>query len=119
MTHPPGLFSTPEHEWLHFDGAIVTVGITAFAAQALGDVLLVQLPAVGDHVLLGQECADLESSKATASIEAPTEGTVVAVNEALADNPGLVNADPFDDGWLFRIEYTQIVPAREAAAGES
>ncbi|MEE1925225.1 glycine cleavage system protein GcvH [Pseudomonas sp. 148P] len=95
---------TPEHEWLRLEGnGELTVGITEFAQQALGDVVFVQLPDLG-RFGEGAEVAVLESVKAASNIGMPLDGEVVAVNQALADDPELVNASPLQDGWFFRIK---------------
>ncbi|MEG0859215.1 MAG: glycine cleavage system protein GcvH [Pseudomonas sp.] len=95
---------TPEHEWLRLEATgELTVGITDFAQQALGDVVFVQLPELG-HYGEGNEVAVLESVKAASNISMPLAGEVVAVNQALADDPELVNASPMQDGWFFRIQ---------------
>ncbi len=94
---------TPEHEWLRLEAnGELTVGITSFAQQALGDVVFVQLPEPGRYGE-GHEAAVLESVKAASNIGMPLSGEVVAVNPALADDPELVNASPMDEGWFFRI----------------
>ena len=94
---------TPEHEWLRVeDSGDVTVGITSFAQEALGDVVFVQLPDAGRYDE-GQEVAVLESVKAASNITMPLTGEVLEVNQALADNPELVNEAPMGDGWFFRI----------------
>jgi glycine cleavage system H protein len=94
---------TPEHEWLRLEASgELTVGITSFAQEALGDVVFVQLPDLGAFSE-GHEVAVLESVKAASNISMPLTGEVVAVNQALADDPELVNASPMDDGWFFRI----------------
>ncbi len=94
---------TPEHEWLRVEASgEVTVGITSFAQEALGDVVFVQLPDAGRYDE-GQEVAVLESVKAASNITMPLTGEVIEVNQALADNPELVNEAPMDDGWFFRI----------------
>ncbi|HDS1818936.1 TPA: glycine cleavage system protein GcvH [Pseudomonas putida] len=95
---------TPEHEWLRLEATgEVTVGITTYAQEALGDVVFVQLPEPGEYGE-GNEVAVLESVKAASNISMPLNGTVVAVNQALADDPELVNASPMQDGWFFRIQ---------------
>ncbi|MFD2645235.1 glycine cleavage system protein GcvH [Pseudomonas japonica] len=95
---------TPEHEWLRLeDNGELTVGITEFAQQALGDVVFVQLPDLG-RFGEGNEVAVLESVKAASNIGMPLDGEVVEVNQALADDPELVNASPLQDGWFFRIK---------------
>ncbi|ANY86721.1 MULTISPECIES: glycine cleavage system protein GcvH [Pseudomonas] len=95
---------TPEHEWLRLEATgELTVGITAYAQQALGDVVFVQLPEPGQYGE-GNEVAVLESVKAASNITMPLNGQVVAVNQALADDPELVNASPMEDGWFFRIQ---------------
>ncbi|HGY2296103.1 TPA: glycine cleavage system protein GcvH [Pseudomonas putida] len=95
---------TPEHEWLRLEATgELTVGITSYAQQALGDVVFVQLPEPGEYGE-GNELAVLESVKAASNITMPVTGTVVAVNQALADDPELVNASPMQDGWFFRIQ---------------
>ncbi|POG10980.1 glycine cleavage system protein H [Pseudomonas putida] len=95
---------TPEHEWLRLEATgELTVGITSYAQQALGDVVFVQLPEPGEYGE-GNEVAVLESVKAASNITMPLRGTVVAVNQALADVPELVNTSPMQDGWFFRIQ---------------
>lgn len=93
-----------DHEWVRFDGAVATIGISDHAQTALGDVVFVELPEVGREVASGEACAVVESVKAASDIYAPLAGRIVEVNAALTDNPGLVNAEPTGDGWFFRIE---------------
>ncbi|TQF80512.1 glycine cleavage system protein GcvH [Elioraea sp. Yellowstone] len=95
---------TKDHEWVRLDGDVATVGITDHAQTALGDVVFVELPEVGREVAAGEACAVVESVKAASDIYAPISGRIVEVNGALGDNPGLVNASAFDQGWFFRIE---------------
>ena len=87
---------------------LVTVGISDFAQQALGDVVYVELPQVGDEVNAGAEACVVESVKAAADVYAPVSGTVVAVNEALEEAPEMVNQDPYGDGWFFKVEPTDL-----------
>ncbi len=95
---------TPDHEWLAIDGDVVTVGITDHAQGQLGDIVFVELPAEGDTLSEGNEAAVIESVKAAGEIKSPVSGTVIAVNEALADAPETVNQDPQGAGWFFRIK---------------
>nr|WP_202886844.1 glycine cleavage system protein GcvH [Kribbella sandramycini] len=96
---------TAEHEWVKADGeAPVRIGITDFAQDALGDIVYVQLPEVGSAVRAGDACGELESTKSVSDLFAPVNGTVTAVNEALADQPDLVNTDPYGEGWLLDIQ---------------
>ncbi|MDO4242704.1 MAG: glycine cleavage system protein GcvH [Actinomyces sp.] len=92
-----------EHEWLD-SSTPARVGITAVAADALGEVVFVELPEVGSTVEAGAPCGELESTKSVSDIFSPVTGTVVAVNEALEDEPGTVNSDPYGEGWLFAVE---------------
>ena len=106
MSELPGdLKFTREHEWLRQeeDGS-VTIGITDHAQTALGDLVYVELPEVGQEVEPGGEMAVVESVKAASDVYAPIGGTVSAVNEALADDPEVVNADPYGDGWIVRLQ---------------
>ena len=106
MSELPGdLLYTNDHEWLRreADGS-VTVGITEHAANALGDLVYVELPEVGQDVDAGGEMAVVESVKAASDVYAPVAGSITAVNEELADDPEKINADPFGDGWIVRIE---------------
>ena len=103
--YPEDLKYTAEHEWVKADGeGPVRVGITDFAQDALGDIVYVQLPDVGSTVRAGDACGELESTKSVSDLFAPVNGTVTAVNEALADQPDLVNSDPYGEGWLLDIE---------------
>jgi glycine cleavage system H protein len=104
---PQDLRYSAEHEWLRGDvasGETVTVGITAHAADALGDVVYVEAPRVGDAVTAGQVCGELESSKAVSELYSPVTGVVIAVNEALSNAPGAINTDPYGDGWIFTVQ---------------
>jgi glycine cleavage system H protein len=112
--YPEDLKYTAEHEWVKADGeAPVRVGITDFAQDALGDIVYVQLPEVGSKVRAGDACGELESTKSVSDLFAPVNGTVTAVNEALADQPDLVNTDPYGEGWLLDID---VEDAEEVAA---
>lgn len=99
---------TSDHEWVRLDGSIATVGITEHAADELGDVIYVELPAVGDTFAQGDNLAVAESVKAAADIFAPIGGTVTDVNEALEDEPGLVNEEPMDGGWIARLDVDDV-----------
>ena len=102
--YPEDLKYTAEHEWVKAGEGPVRVGITDFAQDALGDIVYVQLPEVGSAVRAGDACGELESTKSVSDLFAPVNGTVTAVNEALADQPDLVNTDPYGEGWLLDIE---------------
>ncbi|MEV7965260.1 glycine cleavage system protein GcvH [Sphaerisporangium sp. NPDC088356] len=102
---PEELSYTKEHEWVAGldDGLTVTVGITAFAADALGDVVYVQLPETGATVEAGDAIGEVESTKSVSDIYAPVTGEIVEVNQTVVDDPSLVNSDPYGEGWLFRV----------------
>lgn len=104
MNVPEDLQYTSDHEWVRTEGGQVRVGITDFAQDALGDVVYVGLPTVGDAVTAGQACGEVESTKSVSEIYAPVSGTVVAVNGTVADSPETVNGDPYGEGWMFVIE---------------
>lgn len=96
---------TEEHEWvMESDAGTVRMGITAYAQDALGDVVYVELPAVGKVVAKGDAVAEVESTKSVADVYAPVAGTVIAANEVLSEQPELVNSDPYGEGWFVDIE---------------
>lgn len=104
MNVPADLRYTAEHEWVSRDGDdVVKVGITDYAQDALGDVVYVQVPEVGTRVDAGANFGEVESTKSVSEIYAPVAGTIVAVNDALTDSPGLLNDDPYGDGWICTI----------------
>lgn len=101
------LMYSEEHEWVAGDvspGSEVTVGITEYAAAALGDIVYVEAPGVGDDVTAGEVCGEVESTKAVSEIYAPLSGTVTAVNDAVVDSPELLNSDPYGAGWIFKVK---------------
>ncbi len=99
---------TEEHEWLRVEGDVVVVGITEHAATALGDVVFVELPEAGTTVSKDDEIVVIESVKAASDIMAPIDGEITEVNEALADNPGMVNEDPLGEAWFFKIKASDL-----------
>ncbi|MFB7893925.1 glycine cleavage system protein GcvH [Microbacterium sp. NPDC056044] len=103
MTDLTALKYTAEHEWVALDGDVATVGITSYAADKLGDVVFVELPAVGSAVTAATVVGEIESTKSVGELYAPLTGEVVEVNDAVVDDPGLVNADPFGAGWLVKL----------------
>ena len=115
---PADLKYTLEHEWLT-DGRPATVGITSVAAEALGDIVYLELPAVGETVDAGTVIGEIESTKSVSELFSPVSGTVVEVNTAAVDDPSVVNADPFGAGWLLKVDVTDVGPlltAEEYAA---
>lgn len=102
MTDLTALSYTAEHEWIAFDGDVATVGITDYAAEKLGDVVFVELPAVGTSVTAGDTCGEIESTKSVGELYAPLTGEVVEINDAVVDDPSSVNAGAFD-AWLVKI----------------
>ncbi|WP_330298687.1 glycine cleavage system protein GcvH [Streptomyces sp. NBC_00503] len=121
MSNPQQLRFSKEHEWLSaaVDG-VSTVGITEFAANALGDVVYAQLPEVGDTVTAGETCGELESTKSVSDLYSPVTGEVVEFNQDVVDDPALVNTAPFEGGWLFKVriaeEPADLLSAEEYAA---
>ena len=101
---------TEEHEWLLPDGDLITVGITEHAAEQLGDVVFVELPEPGTEVSKDDEIVVIESVRAASDILAPLDGEIVEVNEALVENPGLVNEDPLGEAWFFKMKASDTSP---------
>ena len=99
-----GLLYSRSHEWVLVDGESARVGITDHAQDALGQIVDVQLPSIGDAVLAGKAVAEVESSKSVSDIGSPVSGTMVLVNELLTDQPELINSDPFGAGWLYEVQ---------------
>ncbi len=105
---PENLQYTKEHEWVSVEGSIYTMGITDYAQAALGDIVYVQLPKVGESVVSGKVCGEIESTKSVSEIYSPVTGTVKSINDSLSQNPELVNADPYSTGWLATIEVSEV-----------
>ena len=104
MSTPEDLRYTEEHEWIRADGSRVTVGITDYAQDALGDVVYIDVPASGTRVERGQPFGEVESTKSVSDLYAPVTGSIAERNEALESNPELVNSDPYGEGWMVVIE---------------
>jgi glycine cleavage system H protein len=104
MNVPEGLRYSEEHEWVRVDGTRVRIGITDYAQDALGDIVFVDLPAVGSEVEVGGQLGEVESTKSVSEIYAPLSGTVTAVNEALTGGPEAINQDPYGEGWICELE---------------
>ena len=103
MTDQAAIQYTEEHEWIRVDGDVVTIGITDYAAEKLGDVVYVDLPAAGTAITAGTVVGEIESTKSVGELFAPVDGEVVEANQAVVDSPELVNSDPFGEGWLIKV----------------
>ena len=97
---------TDDHEWARLEGDTVTVGITAFAQDQLGELVFVELPTLGGAVTQGDEAAVVESVKAAGEVKAPVGGTIMEINESLVDTPEKVNDDPMGEGWIYKVAIT-------------
>ncbi|MEV4054040.1 glycine cleavage system protein GcvH [Amycolatopsis sp. NPDC049688] len=110
MSIPENLQYTKEHEWLKVEDGIATVGITAFAAESLGDIVFVQLPDTGSAITAGEVFGEVESTKSVSELYAPVSGEVVEVNGTTSDTPEVINSDPYTEGWLLKVRLTGDVP---------
>ncbi|MBM4793376.1 glycine cleavage system protein GcvH [Streptomyces sioyaensis] len=118
MSNPQQLRYSKEHEWLSgAEEGVSTVGITEHAANALGDVVYVQLPEVGTTVAAGETCGELESTKSVSDLYSPVDGEITEINEDVVNDPSLVNSAPFEGGWLFKVK-TSGEPAELLSADE-
>lgn len=106
MTVPADLQYTAEHEWVAIKDTTATIGITAYAAEALGDVVYVSVPASGTSVQAGEPCGEVESVKSVSDIYSPVDGEVTEVNDGVEEDPAIVNTDPYGEGWLFKVSLT-------------
>ena len=106
MSFPENVLYTEEHEWASVDDEkkIATIGITDFAQSELGDIVFLELPAIGDTVKEGKTIGSIEAVKTVADLYSPVSGTITGVNETLEDEPELINEDPYDKGWIVKIE---------------
>ena len=108
MDIPPDLRYSREHEWVRLNGSVARIGITDFAQDSLGDVVFVQLPDVGLDAVAGASVSEIESTKSVSDVYVPLTGVVSAINDALAEQPELVNQDPYGTGWMFELEVSDV-----------
>ena len=118
MASPEDNRYAKSHEYVHLEGEVATIGITDYAQKELGDVVFVELPQVGSLLEAADELGSIESVKAVSELFAPVSGEVIEVNEALADNPALVNTDPFGDGWMIRVRASDPTEVDELMTAE-
>jgi glycine cleavage system H protein len=104
---PADLKYAKSHEWVRVAGDVATIGITDHAQHELTDVVFVELPSKGKHVKAGEPCAVVESVKTASDIYAPVSGEVTEINQAIVDNPAIVNTDPYGEGWFFKVKLGQ------------
>ncbi|MDO5698468.1 MAG: glycine cleavage system protein GcvH [Dermatophilus congolensis] len=104
LEYPDNLQYTSDHEWILVKDGVARIGITAFAQDALGDIVYVSLPAVGDELEVGGSAGEIESTKSVSDVESPVAGEVTAINEALDESPELLNSDPYNEGWMFEVK---------------
>jgi len=115
MSNPENLQYTKEHEWVLVEGDVATIGITAYAAEKLGDVVFVDLPKVGTETTYMKICGEIESTKSVGELYAPLDGEVVAINDGVVAAPETVNSDPFGAGWLIKVRFTNLPELMTAA----
>lgn len=115
---PTELKYAATHEWVRVEGDVATVGISDHAQEALGDLVFVELPDVGDVVAAADEAGVVESVKAASDIYAPVSGEIIAINEALVDSPETVNTDPYHDGWMYKIRMSDPVELDDLLSAE-
>ena len=108
MEIPKDLHYTKEHEWVLVEDDLAVVGITDYAQSELGDIVFVELPEVGEEVEAAESFGTVEAVKTVSELFSPVTGTVSEINEALADSPDLVNTDPYGEGWMIKVKYTEI-----------
>jgi glycine cleavage system H protein len=108
MEIPEGLKYSKEHEWVLVEGQSATIGITEFAQEELGDIVFVELPEVGEKVVKDDPFGAVESVKAVSDVYAPVSGSVLEINDVLPDNPETINDDPYGDGWMIRVELSDL-----------
>ena len=118
MSNPEDNRYAKSHEYVHVEGNTGTIGITDYAQKELGDVVFVELPQVGTELEAGDELGSIESVKAVSELFTPVSGEVIEINDALADNPALVNTDPWGDGWMVRIKVTDATEVDELMTAE-
>lgn len=115
MSNPTELHYTKEHEWLKVEGDVATIGITAYAAEKLGDVVFVDLPKVGTRTTYMKICGEIESTKSVGELYSPVDGEVVEINAAVTAAPELVNQDAFGAGWLIKVRFDALPELMTAA----
>ena len=115
MANPENLKYTKEHEWVLVEGDVATVGITQYAADALGEIVYVDLPKPGSSTSYMKICGEIESTKSVGELYAPMDGEVIESNSALGASPEAINDDPYGAGWLIKIKYTQLPELLSAA----
>jgi glycine cleavage system H protein len=115
MTNPENLKYTKEHEWVLIEGDVATVGITRYAADALGEIVYVDLPKVGSDTTYMKICGEIESTKSVGELYAPMDGEVVEANNSLSGAPETINDDPYGAGWLVKIRFTSLPELLSAA----
>jgi glycine cleavage system H protein len=108
MSNPTNRSYTKEHEWVLVEGDVATIGITAYAAEKLGDVVFVDLPKVGTSTTYMKICGEIESTKSVGELYAPLDGEVVEINDVVVSAPETVNSDPFGEGWLIKVRFTSL-----------
>jgi len=108
MEFPEGLKYSKEHEWVLVEGETATIGITEYAQEELGDIVYVELPEVGEKVIKDDPFGAVESVKAVSDVYAPVSGAVIEINDILPDNPETINDDPYGDGWMIRVELSDM-----------
>ena len=113
MNVPENLMYTNDHEWILLDGSKGKIGITDYAQDALGDVVFVDAPSLGESVASGQTVSEVESTKSVSDIYAPLAGTIIEINAELDDSPELLNDDPYGDGWIFVIEFNDATAVQD------
>ena len=113
MNVPENLMYTNDHEWILLDGSKGKIGITDYAQDALGDVVFVDMPSLGEVVSSGQTVSEVESTKSVSDIYAPLAGTIIEINAELDNSPELLNDDPYGDGWIFVIEFNDATAVQD------
>jgi glycine cleavage system H protein len=108
MEFPEGLKYSKEHEWVLVEGTTATIGITEYAQEELGDIVYVELPEIGEKIVKDDPFGAVESVKAVSDVYAPVSGNVLEVNDVLPDNPETINDDPYGDGWMIRVELSDV-----------
>jgi len=118
MNHPSDLHYTKDHSWVRLDGDLVVTGITDHAQDALGDLVYVEAPDVGAHLMAGDTAGFVESVKTASDIFVPVDGEIVEVNALLEEDPDLVNTDPYGDGWIYKIKPVAVADVEELLSAD-